>query len=84
VRNLVLIKVDLDDSDKPLSDARLVATFTLAAAPTNTQAATLTDGKGVEVQLPPGGQYRFERVNLADLFVRSKGGESVYVVGHTA
>lgn len=39
MRNVVLIKVDLDDSDKPLSDARLVATFTLTAAPTNTQAA---------------------------------------------
>ncbi|MCE7974805.1 MAG: hypothetical protein DYG92_10880 [Leptolyngbya sp. PLA1] len=84
MRNIVLLKIDLDTSDKPLSTAKVVATFTLTAASTNTQAATLSDGKGNEVLIPPGVQHWFERVNLADLLVRSKAGEVMFVVGHSA
>lgn len=84
MRNLVLIRADLEEGGKPLSAAPLVATFTLAAAHTNTMDVVLTDGKGTEIPIPPGGQYRFERVNLAEILVRSKAGEAVFVVGHTA
>lgn len=84
MRNIVLIRSDLAEDAKPLSDSPLVATFTLAAAHTNTMDATLTDGRGTEIQVAPGAQFRFERVNLADLLVRGKGGEVMYVVGHTA
>lgn len=84
MRNIVLATVDLGTEDKPLSTVKLVATFTLTAAHTNTQAATLSDGKGNEVLVPAGVQYQFERVNLADLMVRSKAGEVVFVVGHSA
>jgi len=84
VRNIVFIKIELDDSDKPLSGVPLVATFTLMTAHTNSQAMTLTDGKGVEIPVPAGVQLPFERVNLADIFVRSKAGEVVFVVGHSA
>jgi hypothetical protein len=84
VRNVVFIKVELDGGDKPLSDAPLVATFTLMASHTNTQAMTLSDGKGVEIPVPAGVQLAFEQVNLADIFVRSKAGEVAFVVGHTA
>jgi hypothetical protein len=84
VRNVVFIKVELEEGDKPLSDTPLVATFTLMAAHTNTQAMTLSDGKGVEIPVPAGTQLPFEQVNLADIFVRSKGGEVAFVVGHTA
>jgi hypothetical protein len=84
VRNVVFIKVELEEGDKPLSDTPLVATFTLMAAHTNTQAMTLSDGKGVGIPVPAGTQLPFEQVNLADIFVRSKGGEVAFVVGHTA
>ena len=84
MRNVIVITVDLDSEDKPLSTTKLVATFTLTASHKNTQDATLSDGKGGEVLMPPGVQYVFERVNLADLQVRSKAGETMYVVGHTA
>ena len=84
MRNVVFIKVELDEGDKPLSDTPLVATFTLMAAHSNTQAMTLSDGKGVEIPVPAGTQLPFEQVNLADIFVRSKGGEVAFVVGHTA
>jgi hypothetical protein len=43
-----------------------------------------SDGKGNEALLSPGVQCYFERVNLADLLVRSKAGEVVFVVGHSA
>jgi len=84
VRNVVILKIDLDSADKALSTSKLVATFTLTAASTNSQAATLSDGKGNEALLSPGVQYYFERVNLADLLVRSKAGEVMFVVGHSA
>ena len=84
MRNIVFIKVDLEEGEKPLSNSRLVATFTLMAAHTNTQAMSLSDGKGVEIPVPAGTQLPFEQVNLADIFVRSKSGEVAFVVGHTA
>jgi hypothetical protein len=84
VRNVIVITIDLDSAEKPLSTTKLVATFTLTASHKNTQDATLSDGKGGEVLMAPGTQYPFERTNLADLQVRSKAGETMYVVGHTA
>ena len=84
MRNIVLLKVELSEELKPLSDERLVATFALVASEKNTQDAILTDGKGSEVDLPSGMQFRFERVDLNELLVRSKAGEVVFVVGHTA
>jgi hypothetical protein len=84
VRNIVFIKVELEESDRPLSETPLVATFTLMAAHTNTQPMTLSDGKGIEIPVPAGVQFPFERVNLADIYVRSKSGDVAFVVGHTA
>ena len=84
MRNLVLLKAELTDEFKPLSDKRLIATFSLVASYKNTAEAILTDGKGAEVELPAGMQFRFERVNLSELFVKSKAGEVVFAVGHTA
>ena len=83
MRNVIILTVALEDNDKPLWDGKVVATFTLTAAHTNTQDATLADGKGGEVLVAPGEQYYFERVNLGDLLARSKAGEKMYVVGHT-
>ena len=37
MRNLVLLKIDLTDELKPLSQQRLVATFSLFASEKNTQ-----------------------------------------------
>jgi hypothetical protein len=84
VRNVVLLKVELEEEPQPLSQTRLVATFTLVASEKNTQDAVLTDGKGTEIDLPAGRQFRFERVDLSELLVKSKAGEVVFVVGHTA
>ncbi len=84
MRNIVLLKVELSEEFKPLSEGLLVATFTLVASEKNTQDAVLADGKGAEIDLPAGMQFRFERVNLNELLVRSKAGEVVFVVGHTA
>jgi hypothetical protein len=84
VRNAIIFKVDLDGGDKPLSATNLVATFTLTASHKNTQDLLLSDGKTDPIDVAPGTQYYFERVNLADLLVKSKGGETVYVVGHSA
>lgn len=84
MRNLVLLKAELTDEFKPLADKRLIATFSLVPSYKNTAEAILTDGKGADVELPAGMQFRFERVNLSELFVKSKAGEVVFVVGHTA
>ena len=84
MRNPVLLKVELTEEFKPLSEETLVATFSLVASEKNTQDAVLTDGKGAEIDLPAGMQFRFERVDLSELQVRSKPGEAVFVVGHTA
>jgi len=53
VRNVVIARIDLDSADKPLSTVKFVATFTLTASHANTQDATLSDGKGNDVLLPP-------------------------------
>ena len=84
MRNLVLLKVELTDEFKPLSEDRLIATFSLVASEKNTDDAILSDGKGAEIDLPAGMQFRFERVDLSELVVKSKVGEVVFVVGHPA
>ena len=84
MRNAIIFKVDLDGGDKSLSATKLVATFTLTASHKNTQDLLLSDGKTDPIDVAPGTQYYFERVNLADLLVKSKGGETVFVVGHSA
>ena len=84
MRNLVLLKVELTDEFKPLSEDRLIATFSLVASEKKTDDAILSDGKGAEIDLPAGMQFRFERVDLSELVVKSKVGEVVFVVGHTA
>ena len=58
MRNVVFIRVELEEGDKPLSDTPLVATFTLMSAHTNTQPMTLSNGKGVEIPVPAGVQKK--------------------------
>jgi hypothetical protein len=84
MRNLVLLKVELTDEFKPISEDRLVAAFALAASAKNTEEVVITDGQGAEVELAVGTQFRFERVDLSALLVKSKPGETLFVVGHTA
>jgi hypothetical protein len=82
VNNPVLLRVDLEDEDQPLSDVPLVATFTLTASHLNSGDAILV-AEGLKViPIPPGGQYRFERVDLSRIMVRGQGEETaVFVVG---
>jgi len=83
VRNLVALKIDLENNYVALSAAPLVATFTLTASHLNTQDAVLKGADGKEILLPPGVQYRFEQLDLAQVQVKSKAGESVFVLGHS-
>ena len=82
MRNFIALKVDLDTDYVALSTPPLVATCTLTFAHTNTQDATLKGTDGKELLIPPGAQYRLERVDLSRIEVKSKAGECVYVVGH--
>ncbi|HMN41178.1 MAG TPA: hypothetical protein PKE29_10060 [Phycisphaerales bacterium] len=84
MRNTVLLRVDLTGDFKPLSEGTLVATFALLASEKNTQDVLVSDGKGAEIDLAAGREFRFERVDLSELQVKSKAGEVVFVVGHTA
>lgn len=84
MRNLVALKIDLENNYVAMSAAPLVATVTLTAAHTNTQDAVLKGTDGKEILLPPGVQYRFEQLDLAQVQVKSKVGEAVFVVGHSA
>lgn len=84
MRNLVTFKVDLDSGYVPMSPTSLIATFTLAAAHTNTQDAILEGTDGKEIPVAPGTQYYFERVDLSKIKAKSKAGESMFVVGHSA
>ena len=84
MRNTIIFGVSMSDSLKPLAEQKTVATFTLTASHKNTQDMLLSDGKTDPIEVAPGTQYYFDRVNLADILVKSKGGETVYVVGHSA
>ncbi len=84
MRNLITLKVDLDNGYVPMFGTSVVATFTLTAAHTNTQDAILEGTDGKEIPIPPGTQYYFERVDLSKVKAKSKAGESMFVVGHSA
>ncbi|QOJ18477.1 MAG: hypothetical protein HRU76_13145 [Phycisphaeraceae bacterium] len=82
MRNFIALKIDLDSTYVSLSATPLVATCTLTFAHTNTQDATLKGTDGKELLIPPGAQYRLERVDLSQIQIKSKAGECAYVVGH--
>ena len=84
MRNTIIFGVALTDELKPLATQKTIATFTLTASHKNTQDMLLSDGKTDPIEVAPGTQYHFERVNLADILVKSKAGEMVFVVGHSA
>lgn len=84
MRNTIIFSVAMTDELKPLATQKTTATFTLTASHKNTQDLLLSDGKTDPIEVAPGTQYYFERVNLADILVKSKGGEMVFVVGHSA
>ena len=84
MRNTIIFGVSMSDSLKPLAEQKTVATFTLIASHKNMQDMLLSDGKTDPIEVAPGTQYYFDRVNLADILVKSKGGEMVFVVGHSA
>ena len=84
MRNTIIFGVSMSDSLTPLAEQKTLATFTLTASHKNTQDMLLSDGKTDPIEVAPGTQYYFERVNLADILVKSKGGEMVFVVGHSA
>ncbi|MFO0836862.1 MAG: hypothetical protein U0638_18020 [Phycisphaerales bacterium] len=84
MRNTIIFGVAMTDELKPLATQKTIATFTLTASHKNTQDLLLSDGKADPVEVAPGTQYYFERVNLGDILVKSKAGEMVFVVGHSA
>jgi len=84
VNNPVIMRVELATNAAPFVPKRLVATFSLVAPQGNSADVVVSDGKGGSADLPPGSQFRFEKVDLAELSVRGKAGEEVFVVGHTA
>lgn len=83
MRNFIALKIDLDSNYVALSATPLVVICTLTFAHTNTQDATLKGTDGKELLIPPGAQYRLERVDLSQIQIKSKAGECVYVVGHS-
>lgn len=84
MRNLITLKVDLDNAYVPMAGTSVVATFTLTASHTNTQDAILEGTDGKEIPVAPGTQYYFERVDLSKIKAKSKAGESMFVIGHSA
>jgi hypothetical protein len=84
MRNTIIFGVSMSDSLKPLAEQKTISTFTLTASHKNTQDMLLSDGKTDPIEVAPGTQYYFERVNLADILVKSKGGKMVFVVCHSA
>ena len=82
--NVVVMRVGLTAAFVPLAAQRLVASFSLLPGSTNSQVVVVSDGKGGTADLRPGGEFRFAQVNLAELSVKGKAGEEVFVVGNTA
>jgi hypothetical protein len=82
LKNPVLLRLDLADEEQPLSEVPLVATFTLTASHENAADVILVAEDRGDILIPPGGHYRFERVDLSLILVRGQGEESaVFVVG---
>lgn len=84
MRNFIALKVDLGSDYVALSATSVVATFTLVFPSASSQDATLQGTDGKELAIAPGSQFPFERVDLSQIKVKSKPGECVYVIGHSA
>jgi hypothetical protein len=83
VRNAIIFKVDLDGGDKPLSATKLVATFTLTASHKNTQDLTALGRQGTRSGRP-GHAVLLRAGQPGGPLGQEQGGETVFVVGHSA
>ena len=70
----IIFGVAMTDELKPLATQKTIATFTLTASHKNTQDLPALGRQDGPIEVAPGTQYYFERVNLADILVKSKGG----------
>lgn len=81
MRNVILQRVALTETLKPIADKPTIATVTLLADPGNGDVLKVGDGKGDPVDLSPGVQVQLERVDLSQVLVSGKESTKLFMVG---
>jgi hypothetical protein len=78
---LILLRPTLAETPSPLADRPTVATFALLADPRNESPVALGEDKNKAVEMAPGVELRFERVDLSGIAVSGKSTDRLYVAG---
>ena len=81
--NLILRRVEVTDEYRPLTDAPLVGTVTLSAAPANAGPVFLRGDKGEDVPLHQSEFHTLKRIDLSLVHLKGQSGDYVTVIGGT-
>jgi hypothetical protein len=81
MRNVILQRVALTDTLKPIAEKPTIATVTLLADPGNSDVLKVGDGKSDPIDLSPGVQVQLERVDLSQVLVSGKESTRLFMVG---
>ena len=83
MKNVVMLRVDLSGTYRPLSEHSLVASVDINAPPTNVGPVFFRGQDGRDVPWHPSEWHFFSRVDLSEIFVKGSPGDVVTVVGGT-
>ena len=81
MNNIVMRKLVVSGSYRPLVAGSLVASVTISAPPTNAGDVTFLGDDGSEVPWVPGEWHDFRSVDLGSIRVKGTAGDIVTVVG---
>lgn len=83
MNNLIARVIPVTAQYQPLTSARVVATISLTARPSNANPVYLQGDTGQDVPLAAGEWHTFEHINLAEIRIKGTAGDTVTVIGGT-
>jgi hypothetical protein len=83
MKNVVMLRIDLTATYRPLSEKSLVASVDINAPPSNAGPVFFRGQDGKDVPWCSGQWHRLTHVDLSEIFVKGSIGDVVTVVGGT-
>ena len=83
MKNVVMLRVDLTATYRPLSEQSVMASVDINAPPTNVGPVFFRGQDGKDVPWHPSQWHHLTNVDLAEIYVKGTPGDMVTVVGGT-
>ena len=81
--NIVMRRVEVISSYRPLSDRPLVVSAEIGAPPTNQAPVYFRGDQGDDIAWPVGSWHFFQGIDLSEVYVKGSYGDTVTIIGGT-